>query len=45
MPSVLTWTVRVVIGVTLAAAAVLAVSILGPLALDGMSALARPHGL
>ena len=45
MPSVLTWIGRVALGVGLAAAAALAVSIVGPLAVDGLSALARPHGV
>jgi hypothetical protein len=45
MPSVLTWIGRVALGLGLAAAAVLAVSIVGPLAIDGLTALARPHGV
>jgi hypothetical protein len=45
MPSVLTWIGRVALGVGLAAVAVIAVSIVGPLAVDGLAALARPHGV
>jgi len=45
MPSVLTWIPRVAIGLGLAAAALLAVSIVGPLAIDGLTALARQHGV
>jgi hypothetical protein len=45
MPSVLSWIGRVAVGLALAAVGVIAVSIVGPIAVDGLSALARPHGV
>jgi hypothetical protein len=41
----MTWIGRALLGVGLAAAAVLAVSVIAPIAVGGLTALARPHGV
>ena len=45
MPSVLTWIGRVALGLSFAAVAVLAVVVIGTIVADGLTTLARPHGL
>jgi hypothetical protein len=41
----LSWIGRLALGLAIAAAAVLAVAVIGPLIADGFTVLARPHAL